>query len=48
MVVENNIPAILVATGRATEEELKQYSNYVFKDFGENRWQEVIKIINSI
>lgn len=48
MVKENNIPAILVATGRATEAELKQYSNYVFKDFGENRWQEVIKIIKGL
>lgn len=48
MVNANNLPAILVATGKATEEELKQYSDYVFKDFGENRWQEVIKIIESI
>lgn len=48
MTKESNTPAILVATGRATEEELKQYSNYVFKDFGENRWQEVIKIIEDI
>lgn len=48
MVKENNIPAILVATGKASVEELKQYSNYVFQDFGDNRWQEAVDIINAI
>lgn len=48
MTKESDTPAILVATGKATEEELKQCSDYVFKDFGENRWQEVIKIINGL
>lgn len=48
MAQEKNIPAILVATGKATKEELKQYSKYVFKDFGENKWQEVIKIIEGM
>lgn len=48
LIVENNIPGILVATGKATVEELKQYSEFVFNDFGENRWQEVVMIINQI
>lgn len=48
MVNENNIPAILVATGKAGVEELKQYSNYVFQDFGDNRWQEAADIIKAI
>lgn len=48
MAKENNIPAILVATGHATQEELSKYSEFVFKDFGENRWKEVIEIINQI
>lgn len=45
MAKENNIPSILVATGHASEEQLKQYSEFVFKDFGENRWKEAIKMI---
>lgn len=48
MAKENNIPTILVATGHATQEELSKYSEFVFKDFGENRWKKVIEIINQI
>lgn len=48
MAKENNIPSILVATGNASTRELKQYSEYVFQDFGDNRWQKVINIINAI
>lgn len=48
MAKENNLLAILVATGKATVEELKTYSKYVFPDFGENRWQEAVKIISNL
>ncbi len=48
MCKEANIPALLVATGRVSEEELRQYSKYVFPDFGENRWQEVLEIIKGL
>lgn len=48
MIQENNIPAILVATGAATVDQLKEYSPYVFEDFGDNRWQEVIKIVKKM
>lgn len=48
MAKENNTPSILVATGKASVEELEQYSNHVFQDFGDNRWQEAINIINVI
>lgn len=48
MAKEKNILSILMATGNASVEELKQYSNYVFQDFGDNRLQEVINIINTI
>lgn len=48
MIKENNIPGILVATGTASVEELRQYSNYVFEDFGATRWQQAIKIIQDI
>lgn len=46
MAQEHKIPIILVATGKASEEELKPFSPHVFPDFGENRWQEAIKIID--
>lgn len=47
MTKDASIPAILVATGQASMEELRQYSKFVFSDFGENRWKDVIKIIES-
>lgn len=36
------------ATGSASLEELRQYSDFVFEDFGQNRWQEAVRIIKSI
>ncbi len=47
MAKENNVISIMVATGKASVEELKEYSDYVFEDFGGNRWQEVVKVIKS-
>ncbi|MFH0773254.1 MAG: HAD hydrolase-like protein [bacterium] len=43
-----SIPMILVATGKATEKELKTYSENVFPDLGENRWKKAILIIESL
>ncbi len=48
MIKEDNIPAILVGTGKASIDQLKQYSQYVFQNFGENRWQEAVEVINNI
>lgn len=48
MAKENNIPIILVATGGVSEDELREYSDYVFKDFGEGRYKEVVEIIKSL
>ncbi len=45
---DNNIDSILVGTGKAIVEELKKYSDYVFEDFGERRWQKVITIIKEL
>ena len=43
-----NIPAIMVATGPASLEELQKYSPYVFENLGDNQWQQALKIIESI
>ena len=45
---EHNIPIILVATGSATEEQLKLFTPHVFPDFGDNRWQEAVSLIETI
>ncbi|KAF0194239.1 MAG: hypothetical protein FD167_5883, partial [bacterium] len=28
--------------------ELKEYSDYVFPDFGEGRWREAVEVIENI
>ena len=46
--LENNIICILVATGPASIDELKEYTPFVFTDFGEDRWKETLRIIKDI
>ncbi len=48
MVKKYQVPAILVATGNATEEQLKEFAANVFQDFADNRWQKAVSIIESI
>lgn len=43
-----SIPMILIATGHATEKELKKYSDNVFPDLGENRWKKAISFIETL
>ena len=45
---ENNIASILVATGNAKAEQLKEYTSHVFSDFGEGRWEEAVEVIRKI
>lgn len=44
----HNIPVIMVATGKATEQQLKHFTSHVFSDFGDNRWQEVVSVIEKL
>ena len=44
----HSIPIIMVATGRATEEELKPFTLHVFPDFGDNRWQEAVSLVETM
>ncbi|TSC86722.1 MAG: HAD superfamily hydrolase [Microgenomates group bacterium Gr01-1014_7] len=48
MAKDSNVESILVATGNASAEELKEYSDYVFPDFGEGRWREAVEVIENI
>ena len=48
MAQTHNIPIIMVATGRATVEQLTSFTPYVFVDFGDNRWQEAVLLVESI
>jgi phosphoglycolate phosphatase-like HAD superfamily hydrolase len=45
MAKKNEIPIILVATGKTPYEVLKQYSHNIFHDLGENRWEKALEII---
>ncbi len=45
MAKTHNIPMIMVATGKANEEQLRPFTSYVFPDFGANRWQKVVSTI---
>jgi len=45
MAQKHIIPIILVATGSATEDQLRPYTSHVFPNFGENRWKEAALII---
>lgn len=48
MAQQHSIPVIMVATGKATEEQLKVFTPYVFPDFGDDRWQQVVSLIGTI
>jgi len=43
-----SVPTILVATGHATEKELREYTDTVFPDLGENRWKEALSYIETL
>lgn len=43
-----SVPIISVATGRATEDTLRQYTDTVFPDLGDGRWKKAIAIIHSL
>lgn len=44
----HNLPVIMVATGKAAEEQLKHFTPYVFPDFGENRWQQAASLVEAM
>lgn len=48
MAQEHNVPLIGVATGKASEEQLRVFTPHVFPDFGENRWQQAVSLIEAI
>ncbi len=43
-----NTPMIMVATGKANEEQLKSFTPHVFSDFGANRWQQAVSLIGAM
>lgn len=43
-----SLPLILIATGKATEKELKKYSDNVFADLGGDRWKKAISFIETL
>ncbi|EKD85814.1 MAG: HAD superfamily hydrolase [uncultured bacterium] len=45
MAQTHNIPIVMVATGKATEEQLSPFTPHVFSDFGENRWEQASSLI---
>lgn len=45
MAKKNNIPIILVATGKFSQEKLRPYTENVFEDLGEKRWKKVLEIV---
>lgn len=48
MAQQHNISVIMVATGKATEEQLKAFTPHVFSDFGNDRWQQAALLVESI
>ena len=48
MAKEAGIPFIGVETGIATRETLSNYTQHIFKDFGEQRYQQVVKVIGQL
>lgn len=48
MAQEHNIPIIMVGTGKATVDQLRPFTPHVFPDFGENRWKQVVSLIEKI
>lgn len=47
MLADEEIYGVFVGTGHATVEELRQYQEVVFADFGEDRWEEALKYIQA-
>ncbi|MEK7591795.1 MAG: HAD hydrolase-like protein [Patescibacteria group bacterium] len=45
MAQTHNIPIIMVATGKATAEQLLQLTPFVFSDLGESRWKQAASLI---
>lgn len=45
MAKKNNIPIVLVATGKFSQEKLRPYTENVFEDLGEKRWKKVLEIV---
>lgn len=48
MAKEHNTAIISVATGKAIEEELKIYTDHVFPNLGDDRWQKAISLIETL
>lgn len=48
MAQAHNLPVIMVATGKATEDQLRPFTPNVFPDFGENRWQQTVSLIEEM
>lgn len=48
MAQAHGVPTIMVATGKATEEQLKPLTPHVFHDFGDNRWQQAVSLIENM
>lgn len=45
MAQTHNIPIIMVATGKATAEQLLNFTPFVFSDLGESRWKQAASLI---
>lgn len=48
MAQSHNIPMVMVATGRVKEEQLRSFTPHVFPDFGANRWQQAVSLIEAV
>lgn len=48
MAQTHNIPIIMVATGKAKEEQLRPFTPHIFSDFGANRWQQAVSLIEAM
>jgi|SRR3989344_4233604 len=48
MAQAHNIPIVMVATGKATEGELRPFTPHVFPNFGENRWKQAASLITGM
>jgi len=48
MAKTHNVPIIMVATGKAKEEQLRAFTPHVFPDFGANRWQQAVSLIEGM
>ncbi len=48
MCKEEGVRSVLVATGSASREELAEYSPFVFDDLGDERWREVVGLVEGM